>query len=261
MIIDIHAHVWDDPGAQRRREAEAGVDTTVLLSTRFHPESCNTLEELSVEFGRLLAGLDERGGSDTADPFVAATDELLSALRTQPSSVGFVNVPLADPAGALAQLDAYAGDPRIKGIGELTPAGGEAASIEHIFELAEAYGRLPILTHGFAPNTENDLRTYAALANRFPTVPLIVGAFGGTSSMTLIMLAKEHPNLYVDLSSALQVFMVRAAADLIPEQCLFGSNSPYGDPVAARSTVEAAVTDPALRQLLMGENASALLGL
>ena len=36
----------------------------------------------------------------------------------------------------------------------------------------------------------------------------------------------QRRNLYVDLSSALQVFAVRAAAHEIPEQCLFGSNTP-----------------------------------
>ena len=33
MIIDIHAHLWADPAAQRARAAVAGVGTTVLLST------------------------------------------------------------------------------------------------------------------------------------------------------------------------------------------------------------------------------------
>ena len=46
MIIDIHAHLWADPAAQRARAAVAGVDTTVLLSTRFHPESAVALDGL-----------------------------------------------------------------------------------------------------------------------------------------------------------------------------------------------------------------------
>lgn len=73
MIIDIHAHVWTDPAAQQRRAAEAGVDTDVLLSTRFHPEACTTITELTAEFGRLLDGLDGQGVP--ADPFEHATAE------------------------------------------------------------------------------------------------------------------------------------------------------------------------------------------
>jgi uncharacterized protein len=83
-----------------------------------------------------------------------------------------------------------------------------------------------VLTHGFAPNTAQDLATYADLAARYPSVPLIVGAFGGLNCLQLIDLAHERRNLYADLSSALQVFAVRAAAHEIPEQCLFGSNTP-----------------------------------
>jgi len=259
MIIDIHAHVWTDPAAQQRRAAEAGVDTDVLLSTRFHPEACTTITELTAEFGRLLDGLDGQGVP--ADPFEHATAELLAALKDRPGSVGFVNAPLGDPAAAQAQVERHVGDPRIRGIGELTPAGGHGGEIEPILRIASDHGALPVLTHGFAPNTEQDLRTYAELSGRHPHVPLIVGAFGGMSSMALIDVAQEHPNLYLDLSSALQVFMVRAAAEALPDQCLFGSNSPYGDPVASRATVEAAIADPGVRRQVMGLNAAAVLRL
>ena len=105
------------------------------------------------------------------------------------------------------------------------------------------------------------MRTYADLARRFPGVPLIVGAFGGTASLTLVQLAADVPNLYLDLSSALQVFMVRAAVATVPEQCLFGSNSPYGDPLASRAMVEADVHDPGMRELVLEGNPARVLGL
>lgn len=120
MIIDIHAHAWTDPAAQQRRSAEAGVGTDVLLSTRFHP-ACTTIAGLTAEFGRLLDGLDGQGVP--ADPFEHATAEPLAALKDRPGSVGFVNAPLGDPAAAQARVERHLDDPRIRGIGELTPPG------------------------------------------------------------------------------------------------------------------------------------------
>ena len=242
MIIDIHAHLWADPAAQRARAAVAGVDTTVLLSTRFHPESAVALDGLRREFARLLSGLDggANGQSDPADSYVRSTAELIAALDAAPAgAVGFATGPTADSAGARELIENQLLNPSIVGIGEITPAGGHGADLEPFLQIASDHAGLPVLAHGFAPNTVQDIRTYADLAARYPRVPLIVGAFGGMSAMTLVELAAQRPNLYLDLSSALQVFMVRAAAATVPEQCLFGANSPYGDPLASRSTVEA----------------------
>ncbi|MCX4090846.1 hypothetical protein LBW94_000630 [Nocardia sp. alder85J] len=88
---------------------------------------------------------------------------------------------------------------------------------------------------------------------------MIVGAFGGLHAVDLVDLAATCPTLYLDLSSAVQTFAVTAAARTVPTQCLFGSNTPYGDVVAARHTVESAVGDPAVRHLIFDENASRLL--
>lgn len=260
MIIDIHAHVWDDIITQQDRAKQAGIDTSVLLSTRFHPESCTGLPELKREFGRLLGGLD--GQPEAGDPFVASMQELDQALTARPSdTIGFANASLTHQAESVEALAARLQDQRIVGIGELTPAGGHAIDIEPFLQLAADHGGLPVLAHGYAPNTEQDIRTYAQLAHRYPTVPLIVGAFGGQSAMTLIELAQDRPNLYLDTSSALQVFMVRAAAHAVPEQCLYGSNSPYGDPVAARCTLEAAIEDTVVLERVLGLNAATILGM
>lgn len=259
MIIDIHAHVWDNLAAQHSRAQKAGIDMSVLLSTRFHPENCTDLPQLKVEFGRLLDGLDGQSGGGE-DPFTASMFELNRALDARPDdTIGFANADLAEPA--VEKLAGRLAGPRVVGIGELTPSRGHASDIEPFVKLAADHGGLPVLAHGFAPNDEQDIRTYADLARRYPSVPLIVGAFGGQSSMTLIEFALDRPNLYLDTSSALQVFMVGIAAQSLPEQCLFGSNTPYGDPVAARCTLEAAIKDQGVLEQVMGLNAATLLGL
>ncbi|MFJ3203015.1 amidohydrolase family protein [Streptomyces sp. NPDC086989] len=259
MIIDFHAHVTVDVPAQLARARQAGVGRTVLQSTRIHPEAPTTLDGLRAEFARLLAVVGGEAGHE--DEFEAAVDELRDAVEAHPGeSVALAPVRLDTPADRTrARLDDLLARPGFVGIGELTPAPGRAHLIEPALAVSADHGGVPVLLHGFAPNTADDLRTYASLAARYRTVPVVVGALGGFNWPELVDLALDTPNLHIDLSSALQVFAVRAAVRELPERCLFGSNTPYGDVVAARHTVEAAVTDPAVRDLVLGSNAARLL--
>ncbi len=259
MAIDIHAHVTTDLAAQLARARDAGVGRTILLSTRTHPEAYSTMEGLRAEYERFNAVI--AGQRLPVDDFRRAMTELCDAVDAYPDeAVGFAQAPLGlTGSETAAWLDEYLGRPGIAGIGELTPAPDWAHLIEPSLAVSADHGGLPVLVHGFAPNTLGDLRTYAALAARYPRVPVVVGAFGGLNCMALIELALDRPNLYLDLASALQIFAVRAAVNALPERCLFGSNTPYGDVLAARDTVEAAVTDPAVRALVMAENAARLI--
>ncbi|WP_327139263.1 amidohydrolase family protein [Nocardia sp. NBC_01327] len=258
-ITDIHAHVTTDPAAQVARARKAGVDRTVLLSTRIHPEAATTLEGVRAEFARLTAVVS--GAAASVDEVRRATAEVIAALEAHPEeTVGFISAPLVLGDTELKEwFDGYLRRPDIVGIGELTPAPNQAAGLEPALAVSADHGGVPVLVHGFAPNTVDDLRTYAALAARHPNVPIIVGALGGLNAMELIDLAVDRPNLYIDLSSALQVFMVKAAAHAVPEQCLFGSNTPYGDVLAARATVEAAIHDPGVLRRVLGENFAQLI--
>ncbi|MFI1916298.1 amidohydrolase family protein [Nocardia sp. NPDC020380] len=259
MAIDIHAHLTNDVPAQLARARVAGVTRTVLLPSSVHPEAATTNAELRAEFARVTTVVS--GGPLPEERFRNAIADLLAAVAEHPEeTVAFVSVPLHLEAGRIREWVAdYLTRPNVVGIGELTPAPGRAAAIEPVLAAAAEHGGVPVLTHGFAPNTIDDLRTYRELAERYPSVPLVVGALGGLHALDLVDLAEDRPNLYLDLSSALQTFAVRAAARTVPEQCLFGSNTPYGDVVAARHTVEAAVSDPGVRRSVFEENAARLL--
>jgi len=117
-----------------------------------------------------------------------------------------------------------------------------------------------VLVHGFAPTALGGLRTYAELAAEHPRVPVIVGAFGGLSWPPLVDLAARRANLFPDTSGVLLVFGLRAAVRAPPEQCLFGPNTPYGDVLASGATLEAAVEDPTVRDLVLGGNLGRVLG-
>jgi predicted TIM-barrel fold metal-dependent hydrolase len=254
MPIDLHAHVSVDVCAQLARAHSAGVDQTVLLSTRVHPEASATLDDLRAELARLTS---VTGGSHSPpEDHETAWTELRNAVEAHPrTTFGLVNVPLDLTTTHTEQWVAERlGHPGIVGIGELTPPPGRADLVAPVLALSDDHGGAPVLVHGFAPNTADDLATYAALAARHPRVPVLVGAFGGLHWRSLVELARQRPNLYLDLSSALQVFGVRAAARALPEQCLFGSNTPYGDVVAARATLDAAIDDAAILRNVEDEN-------
>jgi len=259
VTVDVHAHVTNDPAGQLERATRAGVDRTVLLSTRVHPEAAETPDQVRAEFARLGAVIG--GAASSRQVYQAAMDELRLALNAHPdTTVGFVNVSLDQPVEDVhAWIASYLAEPQIVGIGELTPAPGAAGQIEPVLQVSADHAGVPVLTHGSAPNTSDDLTTYANLAGRYPSVPLIVGAFGGLNCLQLIDLTREHPNLYIDLSSALQVFAVRAAINEVPEQCLFGSNTPYGDVLASRTTIEAAITAPSVLHQVLHDNTARLL--
>ncbi|MCC9308623.1 amidohydrolase family protein [Kitasatospora sp. RB6PN24] len=254
MTTDVHAHVTVDVPAQLARARQAGVERTVLLPTSVHPEAAATNEELRAEFAGLMRRIS--GATLPEERFRAALDEVRRAVRAHPrETVGFASVPLELPELEIHRWVAeQLAHPEFVGLGELTPAPGGTAAVEPVLAAAADHGGVPVLVHGFAPNTLDDLRTYHLLAARYPAVPVIVGALGGMHALDLVELAADRPNLYLDLSSALQTFAVRAAARTVPEQCLFGSNTPYGDVVAARHTVESAVRDQAVLDLLLGGN-------
>jgi hypothetical protein len=173
MITNIHAHVTTDPAAQLKRAREAGVDRTVLLSTRQHPEKPQTLEGMRAEWNGLNRVIS--GAASPDEGFRSAATELLAALDAHPGETfGFANVRLGKDAESVAAwLDPYLSRPDIRGIGELTPAPDNAALIEPVLAVSADRGGLPVLVHGYSPSTAGDIRTYAELAARYPGVPLI----------------------------------------------------------------------------------------
>lgn len=227
-MIDIHQHVTADLAGQLGRAERAGVERVVLLSTSVHPEVARTMHEVRTELTALRGVLAGEGAPD----FTArrAHTELVAALGATDGTLAMRKVELSAPYEQVLETVAWAvREPRFVGLGELTPAAGAGASIEPVVRAsaeASVGAPLPVLAHGFAPNGLEDLRAYAEVARRHPTVPVVIGAFGGLHAVAAIELAMACPNLYLDLSSALQVFLVGVALQEIPEQCLFGSNTP-----------------------------------
>ena len=261
MIIDAHSHVHDPVHTHVALLDEAGVDRVVLFGTRPHPERATDL----ASFRREMSVLNETvsGRSTGADGYRAAWEELGAACAAHPDRfIGFGKVRLDRPAQQIAaEVEREVVGRGFRGIGELTPPPDGAGQVEPVLQAAADQGGLPVVVHGFAPTTAGDLATLAGLARRYPSVPLVISQLGGLNWLTAIELARDTPNVYLDLSTANIVFAVRLAIDEVPDRTLFGSDAPYGDPVLARATVERVTRPGALRDRVLGGTLAELLGL
>ncbi|MEU5540225.1 amidohydrolase family protein [Streptomyces sp. NPDC020362] len=261
MIIDAHSHVHDPVTSHLADLDAAGVDRSVLFGTRPHPERAVDLASLRREMSVLDHALAGRGND--ADGYRTAWRELDEALAAHPDRfIGFGSVPLDLPEAEIAAvIEREVVSRGRRGIGELTPPAGGAARIEPVLKAAHDHGGLPVVVHGFAPTTAEDLNTLSRLAKRYPAVPLIVSQLGGMNWMQAIELVRDTPSMFLELSTANIVFAVRLAIREIPERTLFGSDAPYGDPVIARTTVERVTSPGEVRERVLGGTLGELLGI
>ncbi len=84
---------------------------------------------------------------------------------------------------------------------------------------------------------------------------------GGDDWRSAVAAAKQHLNIYLEISGSLDSDKIgQAASVLTPRKLLFGSGIPYGSPHLTRALVE---SDPTLtrpdRSRILSENAVALL--
>lgn len=261
MIIDAHSHVQDPVRDHIAVLDEAGVDRTVLFMSRPHPERATDLAGFRSEMSVLDRVIG--GGAVQPDSNRIAWSELDSALAAHPDRfIGFGSVGLDLPAERIAAVvEREVVGRGLRGIGELTPPPGQAALIEPVLQAASDHGGLPIIVHGFAPTTADDLVVLADLARRYPDVPLVVSQLGGLNWLTAIELVRDTPNMYLELSTPYIIFAVRLAINEVPDRTLFGSDAPYGDPVLARLTVERVTRPGELRDRVLGGTAAELLGI
>jgi predicted TIM-barrel fold metal-dependent hydrolase len=259
LIIDAHSHVHDPVHRHVALLDEAGADRAVLFGTRPHPERATDLASFKREMNVLhetVAGRPDPGG------YESAWRELDAAVAAYPGRfIGFGKVDLDRPAARIGADVERIVERGFRGVGELTPRPGEAGRVEPVLRAAADHGGLPVYVHGFAPTTAEDLVTLAGLARRHPGVPLVISQLGGLNWLTAIELARDTPNLYLELSTANVVFAVRLAIEEVPGRTLFGSDAPYGDPVLARATVERVTRPGVLRDQVLGGTLAQLLDL
>ncbi|WP_285592030.1 amidohydrolase family protein [Actinomycetospora sp. NBRC 106378] len=235
-VIDSHQHVMLPVQDQIDALDEAGIDKAVLIIARPHPERASDLAGFQREMAVLSRATS--GGSDGDEPLRAAMSEQRAALHAHPDRfLGFGPVPVAGASDIDRWVDEEVAGHGFRGIGELVPVPDRGEEIEPVVRAASDHG-LPVLVHGYAPQTLADIRAFAEIARRHPGAPVIIGQLGGANWLTAIEAARDVPNLYLDISTPQLAFGPLLAMQECPEKTLFASDAPYDDMVSIRVLAE-----------------------
>jgi len=265
-ILDGHSHVVLPAERHVALLDEAGVSRAVLLVARPHPERATDLAGFKQELAAL--GQTVAGGHNVGDSIRPAMTQLHETISLYPDRfIGFGQVPLNAPTADLETwVQTEIIERGLRGIGEISVPPGRAALLEPALRAASDHdGGLPVLVHAFAPQTIEDIKTFATLAAAYPSVPLILGQLCGLNWLEAIEIVKGATgNLYLDLATPIVSFAPYLAVREIPRRILFASNAPYSEPVVARFIVERAIAKAnagaELRARIMGGALLSILG-
>ena len=99
------------------------------------------------------------------------------------------------------------------------------------------------------------------IAAEFPAMRFVFLGMGGEDWRTAVAVAKQHLNVYLEVSGSLDADKVAQASSVVTaRKLLYGSGLPHGSPHLTRALVESAPTlTRADRNRILSENAAALL--
>ena len=259
MVVDSHAHLMLPQERQHELMVEAGVDRTVLFTSRVHPEKAETLGELEAELKTLYQMLEGQGDSQEArKQSLIALEEVV---KIHPNRYwGFGSMPLGLGAReSFEWVESQIVRRGFCGIGELTPGTGQVALLEPVFQASREAGGLPLWVHAFFPLQAQDIKTLLTMATGFPEVPLIVGHLGGLNWLEILQAVKNMPQVYLDLSASYTTMAPMYAMRELPERVLFASDAPYSTPAVARHILEQVAPSREVLNLALGDNICQLL--
>ncbi len=246
LVINCHAHIdrtWNLP--RDSMDAESMVRVMDALG----------IDVACISSARALTG-DVRGGND----------RMLDAIRRWPRRfVGAVAVSPQYPGEVLSELDrvlAFDGVGMIK----LHPEGHghpiDGPGYEAVWPFA-AERRLPVIIHTWFEGRGLDHPAQAAaVAERFPAIPIILAHSGGTPAGLefCAALARRLPNIYLDTGTSPSY---RLAIETLVgggvERVLFGSDASYlADPPQLGKVAGASIAEADKRAILGGNMARLL---
>ena len=259
MVIDSHAHVMLPPEKQLQLMAEAQVDRTILFTSMIHPETATSIETFEQELNTLYSILN--GEKNPLKERIHAIEELVTVIAANPGKyIGFGSIPLGlSYKENLEWIDKYILANNFRGIGELTPGSGQIAKLEPLFRASQETGNLPLWVHAFLPLNFEDIKELLTLAQKFSTVPLIMGHLGGVHWLNTLKAVRDIPNVYLDLSATFTTMAPSFAIKEYPERTLFSSDAPYCSPLTARTIIEQVVEDKYVLEQVLGGNIARLL--
>jgi predicted TIM-barrel fold metal-dependent hydrolase len=99
------------------------------------------------------------------------------------------------------------------------------------------------------------------IAKAFPTIKFILGSMGGNEWKRTMACSKQL-NVYLETSGSFDAEKIEeAVANFGDHRVLFGSGSPYADPVSALALVQSSRIPRESMEKILGENARTVFGL
>ncbi len=194
----------------------------------------------------------------------AGNRETLEVVRRYPDR--FVGYAVFNPhqRGNRSDVERMLGERGIVGI-KIHPVTHEyplsGTDYDPVWEFA-AHHDVPVLTHTEAGSPVSDPALVDDVASRWPDVKIILGHAGvtGAGHRTAISLARQHPNLFLELCGSFTTgTWIRQMVDAVgPERVLYGSDFPFIDLRYGLGRVLFAGLPPADLALVLGGNARRL---
>ena len=263
MIIDSHEHLMFPTKMQLDKMDAAGVDKTILFCTAPHPEKASDLNELETEMNtlyKILAGANSK--EDNVRRLEKSNLEITTAIKENPNRfLGFGSVPLELSLEETQNwIDTHITDRSLCGIGEFTPGNEQQIiQLETVFQAIMNPRLYPVWVHTFNPVTLSGIKQLMTLCERYPEVPVVFGHLGGSNWIEVIKFAKNHKNVYLDLSAAFASIATKMALVELPEKCLYSSDAPYGEPYLYKQLIEFVSPSQSVANMALGENVLELL--
>ena len=205
MVIDSHEHIMFPTKVQLNKMDAAGVDKVILFCSDPHPEKANNLNELETEMNtlyKILAGANNK--EDNRKRLEKNISEITVAINEYPDRfLGFGSVPLGLGLEETQNwIDSQITAHSLCGLGEFTPGNEQQIlQLDVVFQAIRNTRLYPVWVHTFNPVTLNGIKLLMQLCVRYPEVPVIFGHLGGSNWIDVIKFAKEHDNIYLDLSA------------------------------------------------------------
>lgn len=263
MVIDSHEHIMFPTKVQLDKMDAAGVDKAILFCSAPHPEKASNLNELETEMNtlyKILAGTNST--EDNMKRLEKNISEIITAIDEYPNRfLGFGSVALGLGLEETQNwIDSQITAHFLCGIGEFTPGNEQQIlQLDVVFQAIRNTRLYPVWVHTFNPVTSSGIKLLMQLCVRYPEVPVIFGHLGGSNWIDVIKFAKEHDNIYLDLSAAFASIATKMALVELPEKCLYSSDAPYGEPYLYKQLIEFVSPSQSIAKMALGENILRLL--
>lgn len=263
MVIDSHEHIMFPTEVQLDKMDAAGVDKTILFCSGPHPENANNLDELELEMNalyKILAGSNQK--EENKKRLQKNILEIRQVIKEYPDRFwGFGAVPLELSLKETQEwMEAQIMANDLCGVGEFTPGNEQQIiQLETVLQAIRSTKICPVWVHTFNPVTIKGIRLLMGLCEKYPEIPIIFGHLGGSNWMEVIKFAKDHKNVYLDLSAAFTSIATKMAIIELPERCLYSSDAPYGEPYLYRQLIEFVSPVKEITDMVLGNNILQLL--